>query len=324
MKAAIFTRYGPPDVLELREVPRPTPGPKEILIRIHAATVTAGDTEMRRLKLPPWLWIPMRLYGGLIRPKRLPILGMELSGVVEAAGADVTRFAAGDEVFAATGFGFGGYAEYVCLRENAPIARKPAELPFEEAAAVPIGGLEALSFVRRARIQPGRKVLIYGGSGSIGTYAVQLARQEGADVTAVCNPTSLELVRSLGASRVIDYTKEDFTAEPAVYDVIIDAIGKCPFARAVRKLAPDGRYLLANPKLRHVIAGAWISLLSSRSVVFGTPEESVEDLEYLGEQLRSGKIKVVVDRKYRLDEIAKAHEYVDIGHKTGNVIITMN
>lgn len=321
MKAVIFTKYGSPEGLEVRDIPVRPPGPGEVRIRVAYATVTAGDTEIRRLALPLWLRLPFRAYAGLLRPRRLPILGMELSGEIDAVGEEVTSFAPGEAVFAATGFGFGAYAEYCCLRADAAIARKPPSVPFDQAAALPIGGAEALSFVRRSDVKTGDRVLVYGGSGSIGTFTVQLAARRGATVTAVCGPETLDLVGSLGATTLFDYTTGDFERDHTTYDVIIDAVGKSHFNTCLGKLDEGGRYVLANPRLDQMIRGAWISRRGRRRVLRSTGEESREALEELARLVGDGDLRVIVDQAYALDDVAAAHRYVDTGQKVGNVVL---
>jgi 2-desacetyl-2-hydroxyethyl bacteriochlorophyllide A dehydrogenase len=321
MRAIVCTKYGSPDVLQLREVAKPTPKDNEVLIRIHATTVTAGDSEIRRSKFPIYFWLLMRIWMGLRRPRK--ILGMELAGEVEAVGKGVKLFKEGDQVFGPTGFGFGGYAEYKCLGEEGVLATKPANMTYEEAAAVSIGGLEALHLLRRGSIQSGQKVLIYGASGSIGTFAVQLARHYGAEVTAVGSPASLELLKSLGADKVIDYTKEDFTKSGETYDIIFDAVGKSSFSSSIRSLKKKGIYLLASPGLSHMVRGPWTSMTSSKKVVYGAVGWKAEDLVFLKELIEAGKLKSVIDRRYPLEQIAEAHRYVDKGQKIGNVVITV-
>jgi len=328
MKAIVWTKYGPPDVLQLKEVEKPAPKDNEVLIRIYATTVTAGDCEARSLKFPIWLSLPMRIYVGLIRPTRITILGQELAGEIEAVGKDVKLFKECDQVFAATGFGFGAYAEYKCLPEEPKemeglLAIKPANMTYEEAAAVPVGGLNALHFLRKGNIQSGQKVLINGAGGSIGTIAVQLAKSFDAEVTAVDSTRKLDMLRSIGADQVIDYTQEDFTKSGETYDVIFDIVGKSSFSRSIRSLKQNGRYLLANPGLSQMVQGQWTSITSSKKVIFGAASPKTEDLIFLKELIEAGKIKSVIDRRYPLEQIAEAHRYVEKGHKKGNVVITL-
>jgi len=302
MKAIVCTKYGSLDGLELKEVAKPIPKDNEVLIRIYAATVTAGDCELRRFKMPILFWLPLRIYMGLIRPRR-KILGQELAGEIESVGKDVKLFKEGNQVFGHAGFGFGAHAEYRCLLEEGLVAIKPANMTYEEAAAVPTGGLTALYFLRKGNIQNGQKVLIYGASGGVGT--------------------SLELVKSLGANKVIDYTKEDFTKSGETYDVIFDTVGKSSFSRSKRSLKKKGFYLLANPGLSQQVRGLWTSMISSKEIIWWPGSEKAEDLIFLKELIEVGKIKSVIDRRYPLEQIAEAHRYVDKGQKTGNVVITV-
>jgi NADPH:quinone reductase-like Zn-dependent oxidoreductase len=267
LKAIVWIKYGPPDVLQLKEVEKPTPRNNEVLIKIYAATVTAGDCEVRSLKFPVWFRLPMRIYVGLRKPKRITILGQELAGEIEAVGREVTTFKKGDPVFAATFFRFGAYAEYVCLPETYPVL-KPANMTFEEAATIPTGGINGLHFLKRANVQAGQKVLINGAGGSIGTYAVQIAKSFGAEVTAVDSAEKLAMLRSIGADDIIDYTQEDFTRNGEIYDVIIDVVGKSSFSRSVRALEPNGRYVLGNPSISGMIRGRWTSMVSEKKVIF--------------------------------------------------------
>ena len=323
MKAMIWTKYGAPDGLQIGEVEKPTPKDNEVLIRVHAATVTAGDCEMRSLKFPLFLSLPMRMYVGLGRPTRIKIMGQELAGEIETVGKDVKRFKKGDQVFAAAGFGFGAYAEYKCLPEDGVMAIKPVNMTYEEAASVPVGGLEALHFLRKGNIQSGQRVLINGAGGSIGTFAVQLAKHFGAEVTGVDSTGKLDMLRSIGTDHVIDYTQDDFTKSGETYDVIVDVMGKSSFSRSIRSLKPNGRYLLLNAGLSQTVRGRWTSMTSTKKVVIGAASQKREDLISLRELIEAGKIKAVIDRRYPLEQTAEAHRYVDTGQKKGNVVITV-
>lgn len=323
MKAMVWTKYGPPDVLQLKEVEKPVPRDNEVLIRIHATTVETGDCELRRYEMHNKIVLPMRLYFGLLRPTRVKILGQQLAGVIESVGKEVTLFKPGDQVFAPTEMSFGAYAEYLCLPSTHAIAIKPVNMNYEEAATVSVGGLNALHFLRKANVQRGQKVLIYGTSGSIGTFAVQLAKVFGVEVTGVCSTAKIALVKSLGADNVIDYTNEDFSESGEAYDVIFDTIGKSPFSVSIKALTKNGCYLQANPTVSQMVRGLWTSMTSSKKVMFEFAAYRVEDLNYLKSLIEAGKLKSVIDRCYPLEQTAEAHRYVEEGHKKGNVVITL-
>ena len=328
MKAIVWTKYGPPDVLELREVEKPAPKDNEVLIRIYATTVTAGDCELRSLKFPIYLSLPMRLWRGFLKPRENSILGTELAGEIEAVGKDVKRFKKGDQVFGSAGMGFGANAEYICLPEQpgemeGGVAIKPANMTYEEAATVPFGGRDALHFLRKGNIRSGQKILINGAGGSIGTFAVQLAKHFGAEVTAVDSSGKLDMLLSIGADQVIDYKQEDFTKSGEVYDVIFDVVGTISFSRSERSITQNGTYLLANPLGSQMIRGPLTRMTSSKKVIMQTASPTTEDLIFLRELIEAGKIRTVIDRRYPLEQIAEAHRYVETGEKKGNVVITM-
>jgi NADPH:quinone reductase-like Zn-dependent oxidoreductase len=318
MKAIIYEKYGPPDVLQLKEVEKPVPKNNEILVKIKAATVTSGDVRLR--KADPFA---VRTFNGLLKPKN-QILGVEFTGEVESLGKDVKLFNTGDKVFGSASTGFGTYAEYKCIGEDEVVALKPTNITFEEAASVPFGGLTSLHFLSKADIEKGQKVLIYGASGSLGVAAVQLAKSFGAEVTGVCSTANLELVKSLGADDVIDYTKEDFTRNGVIYDVIYDTVGKSPFSGSVKSLKDKGYYLRAvHISPSSLARGMWTKITSSKKVIGGISEDNKEKLIFLKELIEAGKYKPVIDRRYPLEQIAEAHRYVEGGHKKGSVVITV-
>lgn len=322
MKAVVYQQYGGPDVLRFTEVATPVPKDDEVLIRIHATTVSAGDWRVRSLDVPEGFGLLSRLAIGVTRPRQ-PILGAELSGVITAVGQRVTKFKPGDAVFAFPGIRMGCHAEYRCMSEDAAIALKPANLGHDQAAALSFGGTTALHFFREANLKAGEKVLVNGASGAVGTAAVQLARHFGAEVTAVCSAASAELVKSLGAAHIIDYTTEDFTRNGRVYDMIIDTAGTAPFARSSASLREGGRLVLVVASMRDLLSTPWIALTNSRKVIGGTAKEKASDLRLLAGLAERGEFTPVIDRHYRFDEIVEAHRYVDTGRKKGSVVITL-
>jgi NADPH:quinone reductase-like Zn-dependent oxidoreductase len=319
MKAIVYTKYGMPDVLQLNEVVKPTIKNNEVLIKVNATTVTSGDCRMR--KADPFA---VRFFNGLTGPKKITILGNELAGEIEAVGKEVKLFKKGDQIFGQAGLSLGAHAEYICLPEDGTLAIKPANLSYEEAATIPFGGNTALHFLTKGNIRSGQNVLIYGASGSLGTAAIQLAKYFGAEVTGVCSTANVELVKSLGADKVIDYTREDFTKNGLIYDIIFDTTGKSPFSGCVKSLKQKGIYLRAvHMTLSSVIRGFWTSMTSNKKVIGGVATERKENLLFLKELIEAGKYKPVIDRRYPFDQIADAHGYVDKGHKKGNVAITV-
>jgi NADPH:quinone reductase-like Zn-dependent oxidoreductase len=323
MKAIICTAYGPPDVLRLQDVDKPRPKDDQVLIRIHATSVSRADCELRRFDFPGWVAIPIRLWFGVFKP-RIRILGQEFAGEVEAVGKGVTSFNPGDRVFGATGMGLGAYAEYLCLGVNSPgstLALMPSKMSYSEAAVIPYGASEALRFLRKGNIQTGQKVLIIGAGGSFGTFAVQLAKLYGAEVTAVDSISKMEMLRSLGADHVIDYTKQDFTDSLQTFDIIFDVVCKAPFTLLLRMLRSGGRCVLANPSTSHFIRGLWATKTSDRKVIFGSDTGSTEHLLYIKELVEDRKLRPVIDRTFPLDQMAEAHRYAETEQKKGNIVI---
>jgi len=328
MKAIVWTKYGPPDVLELREVEKPTPKDNEVLIQIYATTVTAGDCEMRSLNFPVYLSLPMRLWRGILKPKENSILGTELAGEIESVGKDVKHYKEGDQVFGSAGLNLGANAEYICIPEEpgemeGGITLKPDNMTYEEAATVPFGGRDALHFLRKGNIRNGQRILINGAGGSIGTYTVQLAKHFGAEVTAVDSGGKLDMLLSIGADHVIDYAEEDFTQRDEIYDVIFDVVGTVSFSHTAGSISPNGTYLLANPRVPQMFGGLWTRIRSSKKVVMETASGTTEDLIYLRELVEAGQLKSVVDKTYPLEQIVEAHRYVETGAKMGNLVITV-
>ncbi len=330
MKAVVYTEYGPPDVLHLKEMEKPAPRDNEILIRNHATTVNIGDIWARNFKeitpsrftMPLPLWLPSRIYFGFTKPS-INILGSEFAGEVEAVGQGVTRFRKDDQVFGYRGQSMGANAEYLCVPENGLVAIKPANMTYEEAATVPYGALTALSLLRKVNIHRGQKVLINSASGGIGSAAVQLARHFGAEVTGVCGTPRLEFVKALGADKAIDYTREDFTKNGETYDLIFDILGKSSFSSCQNSLKPNGIYLLASFKMKQLFQMLWTSMRNGKKVICALSSESPEDLVLVKRLIEEGKIRSIIDRRYPLEQIAEAHRYVEKGYKTGSVIITV-
>ena len=327
MKAIVYTKYGPPEVLKLQEVEQPIPKDKQVLIKIHSSSVTLGDSEMRNMDFSGVLKALMKIIMGFKGPrKRFSILGQEISGIIEEVGKDVTLFKEGDSVFGTTDFHFGGYAEYVCLPEKAVILIKPENITYEDAAAVPLGGMEALHFLKEANIQKGDKIIIRGASGSIGTWGIQLAKYFEAEVTAIGNPESLEMMKSIGADKVIDYTKEDFSKSEETYDYIFDVIGRSSYSTFLSLLKKGGKYLLANPKMTLINHEKRVAKKHGKKLIYKnmdkTPER-IEQLNFLKELLEAGKLKSVIGKRFTLEQIPEAHQFIQTGNKTGNIVINV-
>ncbi|MCJ7797755.1 MAG: NAD(P)-dependent alcohol dehydrogenase, partial [Thermoleophilia bacterium] len=307
----------------LRDLPKPDPDDDEVLIRIRATTASAADCELRRFDFPPWIWLPIRLAFGIRRPRRR-VLGQELAGDVEAVGKKVRSLRKGDRVFAAAGIGLGAYAEYICLRENpegGAITTMPANLSYEEAAAVPYGGGEALQFLRKGNVRSGQRVLVNGAGGSFGTFAVQLAKVLGAHVTAVDSAAKLEMLRAIGADCVIDYSREDFTGRPETYDVIFDVVRNTPSGRMVRLLTENGRLLMANPGFLQIVRARWAARGSKKRVSFAASGPTSEDLAHLRDLVEAGRLRPVIDRRFPLEQMVEAHRYAETGQKWGNIVV---
>ena len=325
MRAIVCTDYGPPEVLQLKDVKKPVPKDNEVLVRIRATTVSAADCELRRFDFPLWIWLPIRLWFGLLRPRQ-PVLGQELAGDIEAVGKNVKSFVKGEKVFAATGIGLGAYVEYICLREipqTGAIATMPAHLSYEAAASIPYGGGEALGFLRKGKVQSGQRVLINGAGGSFGTFAVQLAKVLGAHVTAVDRAPKLEMLRTLGADRVIDCDLEDFTEGPETFDVIFDVVRNSPSGRMVGSLNGHGCLLMANPSFLQIGRAWWAARGSQKRLAFAGSGGTGEDLAYLRGLVEAGKLRPVTDRRFPLEQMVEAHRYAETGQKFGNIVVTI-
>jgi NADPH:quinone reductase-like Zn-dependent oxidoreductase len=323
MKAILWKEYGSADLLQVGEVAKPIPKDNELLVKVKAASVTPGDCELRRFDMHVLFWLPVRIYMGFFKPRK-KILGMELSGVVERIGKDITGYNVGDDVICGTGLGLSAYAEYKCVKESSFTIKKPTNVSYNEAATLPTGGSNALHYVRKGNIQPEQKVLIIGAAGCFGTYAVQLVKILRAEITAIDSGDKLELLRTIGADHVIDYTKQDFVNDTIKYDVIIDIAGKNSVTHNMKALTNNGRYILATPWVKQVIQGTLVSLSSSKKFIFQLASENIKDLEYLAQLLQSGELKSIIDRTYALEEMSEAHKYVEGGEKIGHVSININ
>lgn len=321
MKAVTCIKYGTPEVLRLEEVPKPVPKDNEVLIKIHASTVTMGDAEMRRLEIPAPFKTFLRVALAIKNPKK--ILGQELAGEIEVVGKSVTKFKVGDKVFAPTDIGLGAHAEYKCLPEKKPIALIPSNMNYQEAATIPTGGLNGLHFIRKAELKPGEKLLINGAGGSIGTYATQIAKSMGVEVTCVDSAEKLGMLTSIGADHVIDYKTEDFTKNGKTYDAIIDIVGSCKISGTMQSLKPNGRLIMGNPRIPETLKGMFISKKDGKKAIAALADYKEEDLNYLKDLVEEGKIKAMIDKIYPLEQMADAHKYVDSGQKKGNLVISI-
>jgi NADPH:quinone reductase-like Zn-dependent oxidoreductase len=331
MKAIVYTKFGPPDVLQLEEVAKPSPRDREVLVKVYATTVNYGDIIARNFRniparefnMPIPFWLPARIYFGLMRPRKR-ILGNEFAGEIEAVGKEVKRFKEGDQVFGYRSMNMGAYAEYLCMREDGCLAMKPAGMTHEEAAGVAYGGIMALSLLRNLNIQQGQKVLVNGASGGIGSAAVQIAKSHfGAEVTGVCSTPRLDLVKSLGADKVIDYTKEDFTQNNEAYDLIFDVLGRSSFSRCKSSLTSNGRILYVSFKTRQLLQMLWTKMGGSKKVICRMASDKAKDLIAVKELIDAGHLKSIIDRRYPLEQTAEAHRYVENGLKKGHVVITL-
>ena len=323
MRAIVCTAYGPPEVLQLRDVPKPVPKDDEVLVRIRATTVGAADCEIRRFDFASWIWLPIRLAFGISAPRQ-PVLGQELAGDVEAVGSAVTSVKPSDRVFATTGVGLGAHAEYICLREHpktGAMTTMPTSLGYAEAAAVPYGGGEALGFLRKANLRSGQRVLVNGAGGSFGTFAVQLAKDLGAHVTAVDATPKLPMLRSLGADRVVDYAQEDVTTGGETYDVIFDIVRGTPSGRMVRMLTANGCLLMANPGFLQIVRAKWAAKGTGKRVSIAGSGMTSEDLVHLRTLVEAGRLRAVIDRQFPLEQMVEAHRYAESGQKQGNVVV---
>lgn len=322
MKAIVYESYGPPEVLHLKEIEKPVPKDNEVLIKVHATTITSGDWRVRSLNVPAGFGLIMRVVFGIWKPRQ-PILGSELAGVVESVGKDVRNFRIGDQVFASSDVSMGCHVEYKCMLQDSAVVLKPPGLSYDEAAALSFGGTTALDFLRRGKLQRGERVLVNGASGGVGTAAVQLARHFGADVTGVCSTANLELVRSLGARHVIDYTKEDFTLNRETYDVIVDTVGTAPYSRCKDSLNDGGRLLMVLARLPDMLQIPWVSMTTSKKIIAGPATVRADDLRFLAGLAETGEFKPVIDRRYPFEQFVEAHRYVDTGRKKGNVCLIL-
>ncbi len=323
MKAIVYKKYGSPDVLHVKEVEKPSPKDNEILIKVRAAEATKADCELRSFKFPvKWFWLPLRIAMGLTKPKN-QILGGYFSGEVESVGKNVSRFKQGDQIFGAAKLRMGAYGEYICLPESYTMVKKPNNMSFEEAAAVPLGGLNALHFLRKAEIKPGEKVLVNGAGGSIGTFGVQIAKAMGAEVTAVDSALKEEMLREIGADHFIDYSKDEFTKNNQSYDVILDMVAKSSYAKCVKALAPKGRYLMANPRVSDMFRSVMTSMVTDKSAIFAFAGETEEELLALKEMIEQGKIKSIVHKSYPMEQAAEAHRTVEAEQRLGTIVISI-